>query len=358
MLQSPPRALSPVPPPAPTPTSADTPNDPGLPDSVDSATDFGARAVEWFLGVPLRIAIIVVVTAVVIAVARALIHRSVTRLALLTPGRSQRSAEVASETVESLVDAPASPPLRRSLNTDELAAQLLRQRRMQRANAVASLLANTVSVFAVGIAILTILPLLGVDIAPLLASAGVLGVALGFGAQNLIKDYLSGIFMVLEDQFGVGDTVELSGVVGTVEEVTLRITRLRDLSGVVWYVRNGEILTVGNRSQGWTLAIADLPVAADTDLDKVRAVVARLSDQMMADDELTSSLLSAPAFAGVESVSGEAMVVRVVARASATEQVTMSRTLRERLKASFDAAGITIPVMLRLPGSGGATPVR
>jgi small conductance mechanosensitive channel len=327
---------------------------------VDSATDFGARAVEWFLGVPLRIAIIVVVTAVVITVARALIHRSVTRLALLTPGRSQRSAEVASVTVESesVADAPATPPLRRSLDTDELAAQLLRQRRMQRANAVASLLANTVSVFAVGIAILTILPLLGVDIAPLLASAGVLGVALGFGAQNLIKDYLSGIFMVLEDQFGVGDTVELSGVVGTVEEVTLRITRLRDLSGVVWYVRNGEILTVGNRSQGWTLAIADLPVAADTDLDKVRAVVAQLSDQMMADEELTSSLLSAPTFAGVESVSGEAMVVRVVARASATEQVTMSRTLRERLKASFDAEGITIPVMLRLPGSGGATPVR
>lgn len=243
------------------------------------------------------------------------------------------------------------------MDTDELAAGLLRERRVQRANAVSSLLANTVAVIAVGIAILTILPLLGVDIAPLLASAGVLGVALGFGAQNLVKDYLSGIFMVLEDQFGVGDTVELSGVVGTVEEVTLRITRLRDLSGVVWYVRNGEVLTVGNRSQGWTLAIADIPVAANTDLAQVKNVVTKVSDEMMSEADLASSLLSAPTYAGVESVSGEALVVRVVARASATTQLTVSRALRERLKAAFDAAGIVIPIVLRMPpGQGGSPP--
>lgn len=324
-----------------------------------AAADFGSAALEWFLGVPLRIVIIIAVTAVVVTVARVLIYRSVTRLAHFNP--RWRTRTPASTPAGSAPDHPAEPDEpgapRRGMDTDELAAGLLRERRVQRANAVSSLLANTVAVIAVGIAILTILPLLGVDIAPLLASAGVLGVALGFGAQNLVKDYLSGIFMVLEDQFGVGDTVELSGVVGTVEEVTLRITRLRDLSGVVWYVRNGEVLTVGNRSQGWTLAIADIPVAANTDLAQVKNVVTKVSDEMMSEADLASSLLSAPTYAGVESVSGEALVVRVVARASATTQLTVSRALRERLKAAFDAAGIVIPIVLRMPpGQGGSPP--
>lgn len=285
---------------------------------------------HWFLGVPLQIAIVIVVTVIVIGVLRRVITRSVAKFAASGDQRGRDGGGKADST-------------------------LMKERRVQRSNAIGSLLVSTVTAIAVGIALLTILPLLGIDIAPLLTSAGVLGVALGFGAQNLVKDYLSGIFIVLEDQFGVGDTVELTGVIGTVEEVTLRVTRLRDLTGVVWYVRNGEILTVGNRSQGWTLAIADLPVAADTNLDQVRAVVDRVGEQMMNDPSLHDSLLAAPSFAGVESVSGEAVVVRVVARASAQDQTAVTRTLRERLKDAFDAEGIRIPVVLRMPSGGGTS---
>ena len=321
----------------------------------------------WFLGVPLRILIIVLVTAIAVTLLRRLINRGVRHFAE-SPGRrsggqaghdnsSEDSSEATSE------DGSKGGGADDGAEVDTAPAEpvdaLQRERRVQRANAIGSLLGSTVTVVAVGIALLTILPLLGIDIAPLLTSAGVLGVALGFGAQNLVKDYLSGIFIVLEDQFGVGDTVELGGVVGTVEEVTLRVTRLRDLTGVVWYVRNGEILTVGNRSQGWTLAIADIPVAPETDLATVRKVVREVGDAMMADADLRGSLLAAPSFGGVESVSGEATVVRVVARAAAEDQVVVSRALRERLKDAFDTAGIRIPMMMmRLPGAGGgpATP--
>ena len=110
------------------------------------------------------------------------------------------------------------------------------------------------------LALLTVMATVGLPLGPLLASAGVGGVALGFGAQSLVKDFLSGIFMILEDQYGVGDVIDTGEAVGTVEDVTLRVTRLRDASGIVWYVRNGEIVRIGNRSQGWSTALVDIPV--------------------------------------------------------------------------------------------------
>ena len=345
-----------------TPPMAATPAPSGSSDTgsvttvvVENVETFWGQVFHWFLGVPLQILIIVAVTLVVIAVVHHLINRTVRkvvasaerRAALSTPVSADViDAETADETGATAQPAPAAPT-----PADGLGMDALSQRGTQRANAIGSLLRSVVSVIASGIALLTILPLLGIDIAPLLTSAGVLGVALGFGAQNLVKDYLSGIFIVLEDQYGVGDTVELSGVVGVVEDVTLRVTRMRDLSGIVWYVRNGEILTVANRSQGWTLATADIPVGPDTDLNDVRGAVEGVAAAMMSDPALHASLLGEPTYAGVESVSGEAIVVRVVARASAEDQVTVSRELRERLKAAFDAEGITIPVVMRLPGT-------
>jgi small conductance mechanosensitive channel len=185
----------------------------------------------------------------------------------------------------------------------------------------------------------------------LLASAGVVGVALGFGAQTMVKDYLSGIFLIIEDQFGVGDVVDLGPVIGTVEEVALRYTRLRDLSGVVWYVRNGEILRVANRSQGWTLASVDIPVAYDENLDRVRDLIESVAIDMDEDPTYDDMLLGKPTFAGVESMSGEAMVVRVTAKAVPEKQIILARTIRERIKLAFDRAGIVMPMMMRpMPG--------
>ena len=285
-----------------------------------------------FVGIPLRIALIIAIA----LIAQVTLLWLIRRLVRKASERAQR------ERLEQT---------RKVTRTAELSEMLMSQRTEQRANAIGSLLKSVTSVTIWAIAVLTILPLLGIDIAPLLASAGVIGVALGFGAQTLVKDYLSGIFMIVEDQFGVGDVIDVGDVVGTVEEVALRYTRLRDLSGVVWYVRNGEILRVGNRSQGWTLAIVDIPVGYNEDIDRVREIVDLVGVDMDEDPAYDDMLLSSPKFAGVESVSGEAVVIRIVAKAAPEKQVPLARAIRERVKTAFDRAGVTVPVMVR--GVGG-----
>jgi small conductance mechanosensitive channel len=250
--------------------------------------------------------------------------------------------------------------------TQELTAVLMSQRREQRFEAISQLLRSITTFTIVTLALLIILGQLGVNMAPLLASAGVIGVALGFGAQTLVKDFLSGIFLVLEDQFGVGDVVDLGPATGTVEEVTLRVTRIRDLSGVVWYVRNGEILRVANRSQGWTMAIVDVPIAYNEDLDRVRRIVEEVGAAMDQDPAYDGILFGTPVYAGVESVSGDAVFVRITAKAAPDQQMSAGRALREQLKLAFDKAGIRVPVLVRqnLPGSNppaagtGGTPPR
>jgi small conductance mechanosensitive channel len=246
--------------------------------------------------------------------------------------------------------------------TQELTAVLMSARREQRFEAIAQLLRSITTFTIATLAILIILGQLGVNMAPLLASAGVIGVALGFGAQTLVKDFLSGIFLVLEDQFGVGDVVDLGPATGTVEEVTLRVTRIRDLSGVVWYVRNGEILRVANRSQGWTMAIVDVPIAYNEDLDRVRRIVEEVGVRMDADPAYDGILFGTPTYAGVESVSGDAVFVRVTAKAAPDQQMSAGRALREQLKLAFDKAGVRVPVLVRQtlppanPAAGGGTP--
>jgi moderate conductance mechanosensitive channel len=242
---------------------------------------------------------------------------------------------------------------RNAEGTQELTAVLMSQRREQRFEAIAQLLKSITTFTIASLALLVILGQLGVNMAPLLASAGVIGVALGFGAQTLVKDFLSGIFLVLEDQFGVGDVVDLGEATGTVEEVTLRVTRVRDLSGVVWYVRNGEILRVGNRSQGWTMAVVDVPIAYNEDLDRVRRLVEEVGAQMDADSAYDGVLFGTPTYAGVESVSGDAVFVRVLCKAAPDQQMTAARAVREQIKLAFDKAGVRVPVLVRqnLPGS-------
>jgi small conductance mechanosensitive channel len=238
-------------------------------------------------------------------------------------------------------------------HTQELTAVLMTARREQRAEALGQLMRSIVTFTIFGLGILIVLAQAGVNLTPILASAGVVGVALGFGAQTLVKDFLSGIFLVLEDQFGVGDVVDLGPAVGTVEEVTLRITRVRDLSGVVWYVRNGEILRVGNRSQGWTTAVVDVPVAFNEDLDRVRRIVEKVGTMMDGDPAYDGILFGMPSYAGVESVSGDAMFVRVIAKAAPDQQMSAARAIREQIKLAFDEAGIKVPVLVRtnLPGT-------
>jgi small conductance mechanosensitive channel len=217
------------------------------------------------------------------------------------------------------------------------------ERRRQRAEAVGALMRSVGTVTITIVAAIVILARLGVNVGPLLAGAGIVGIAIGFGAQSLVKDYISGVLMVLEDQYGVGDVIDTGTVVGTVEDVGLRITRVRDLNGVVWYIRNGEIVNLGNRSQGWSFVAVDMPVSYSQDLDEVRAVVDEVGAAMLADPAWTDKLLDPPSVAGVEAVSGFAVTVRVTTRAAAQQQLPVSRELRERLKSAFDAAGIELP---------------
>lgn len=293
---------------------------------------------EYLQGPPLQILIIVLLAVAIRWISVFVLNRIIKRMA--EQGRRERLGET-----------------RKAERTQELSEVLMNQRRQQRAEAIGTLLRSIITASVVIIALMLILPILGIDVAPLLASAGVLGVALGFGAQSLVKDYLSGIFLVFEDQYGVGDLVDLGDAVGVVEDVTLRITRLRDLSGVVWYVRNGEILRVANQSQGWVLASVDIPVAYDASLDKVRQCVQAVAEDMYADQQYDDMLLGKPSYAGVESVSGEAMFIRVIAKAAPEKQVPLTRAIRVRVKESFDRAGIKVPVVVRpYPPATGAAP--
>ena len=181
----------------------------------------------------------------------------------------------------------------------------------------------------------------GLNLAPLLAGAGILGIALGFGAQSLVKDFLSGLFILVEDQFGVGDIVDLDQqTVGTVEAVSLRTTRLRAVDGTVWHVPNGEIRRVGNKSQHWSRALLDVEVAYDTDIDHAKAVIQRVADTLWQERD---DILEEPEVWGVERLGANAVVIRLVVKTRPADQYAVSRELRQRLKEAFDAEGIEIP---------------
>lgn len=188
-----------------------------------------------------------------------------------------------------------------------------------------------------------VLEALGVNLGPILASAGVLGIVIGFGAQTLVADYLAGASMIFANQIGVGDVVETDVVRGVVEEVALRTTTIRDFNGSIWYVRNGQMQYLCNQSQGSTVAAVDIPVAFDADLGRVRDVLNAAGQAMVTDPELESSLLDAPAYSGVQDLTGNAVIIRAVARIRPATQLPATRLIRQRFKEALDEAGISIP---------------
>ncbi|MGP3915746.1 mechanosensitive ion channel family protein [Nonomuraea sp. 10N515B] len=231
---------------------------------------------------------------------------------------------------------------RRAAATDGIDA-LLHERRKQRAETMGSVLKHVASIVIMGTAALTVLERLTVPIAPLLTSVGILGVAIGFGAQELVKDFIAGMFMLLEDQYGVGDVIDVGPAVGTVEAVTLRVTRLRDVDGRVWYVRNGTITRVGNESQGWSRAYMDVPVPYDTDVVTVKVLLEHVAEEIWADSELREAkIVEQPQVFGVEQLSDSSLVFRITAKTLPSAQAEVARQLRLRVKAALDAAGVTM----------------
>ncbi|MGC3995097.1 MAG: mechanosensitive ion channel family protein [Propionicimonas sp.] len=239
---------------------------------------------------------------------------------------------------------------RRRKGTSSRADQILaaatganQERYEQRTATMGSLISSVITVTIGIIAVLTILAVLDVPLAPLLTSAGVGGIALAFGAQSLVKDFLSGSFMILEDQYGVGDLIDTGEVKGTVEEVGLRVTRLRDGTGTVWYVRNGEILRVGNQSQGWSTAIVDVPVAYDEDPGRVIAILETVAEEMEADEAYADVLLEKPTVAGVNAVTATAMTIRMTAKTAPNQHWGVQRSLLERSLQALGRAGVRSP---------------
>jgi len=287
------------------------------------------RVTEAVLGTPLRIAVILLVA----LLARLLIHRLISRTAdKIADGR----------------DALSRPDAGRSATAMAfVAAPLLTARRVQRAKTLASVL-NSVTTGVIGtVVMLLIMGELGYSLGPLLASAGIAGVALGFGAQTLVKDLLAGIFLLLEDQYGVGDSVVLGEASGLVEAVGLRVTRLRDVEGTVWYVRNGEILSVGNRSQEWARAVLDVTVSYGEDLERVKALLLEIAAEVRADEEFGSLMIEDPEVWGVEALNAEGVVVRLVAKTQPLQQWQVARELRRLITRRFDLEGIQVPLQQR-----------
>ncbi len=221
-------------------------------------------------------------------------------------------------------------------------APLLTQRREQRAKTISSVLKSLATAVIASIVLITVLDLLSVPVAPLLASAGIVGVALGFGAQSLVKDVISGVLMLAEDQYGVGDVVDLGDASGMVEAVGLRVTRLRDVNGTVWYVRNGEVLRVGNQSQGWARAVLDIPVGYGEDLTRAQDLLLAVARGLKADDGFRDMVVDDPEVWGVEDVSADSVVIRVVVKTQPLKQWDVARELRRRIKDRFDAEQIQV----------------
>ncbi len=268
---------------------------------------------------PLRILLVIVIA----LVARALAHRSIDRLTRATS--------------EGTVPRILSPLKERATAAAaRLESAPLSERRRQRADTIGSVLKSAVSVAVFVLALLVILRELGIDVTALVAGTSILGVAIAFGAQNVIKDFLSGMFMILEDQYGVGDVIDVGPAIGTVEAVGLRTTRLRDESGTVWYVRNGEIARVGNQSQGFAQVVLDVPIDVAADLAAASAAIAAAAEQMHADPDWSASFLGEPELSGVQELTREQTVIRLIAQVRPLQQWRVAAELRGRVRVALD----------------------
>ncbi|OLZ46648.1 mechanosensitive ion channel family protein [Amycolatopsis keratiniphila] len=279
----------------------------------------------WLLTKPLRILMIVAVAFLL----RYLVRRLINRVTRMPGGGSSKL-----------------PALLRPLRerAPEVLGSAVMERRRQRAATIGSVLKSMATFLIYGLAFILVLGELGIDLAPIIASAGIVGVALGFGAQNLVKDFLSGMFMMIEDQYGVGDVVDVGEASGTVEAVGLRITTLRDINGTVWYVRNGEVLRVGNSSQGFAVAVVDVPLSYSADVEKATELMAAKAKTLLESESLAPNVLEPPEMLGVETVTPEGIKLRLTVKVRPGKQWSVQRALRAHLLAALDEAGFEPPL--------------
>lgn len=267
------------------------------------------------LGSGIRVVVIVAVGIVINAVARRAVGRFSLRM-------QQVAGDVLDRAPEKLVAAS--------------------KRRDARAQTVSSVLRGVTSAVVLTVVTLLVLGEVGVNLAPLLAGAGIASVAIGFGTQSLVRDVVAGLFVLIEDQYGVGDTIDAGEANGTVERVTLRSTQLRDLSGTLWHIPNGVITRVGNKSQDWSRAVVDVVVDAEADLTVARRTFAVAAQSMFEDPVWSAKVHGEPNDMGVQALDAAGATLRVVLDTQPGAQWSVERELRQRAKAALDAAGVAL----------------
>jgi small conductance mechanosensitive channel len=294
----------------------------------DNQNDF----VEWLgdIATPaLQILLVVVLTEIEVFIAKRIIRSSAKRLI-------SRAASVDEQLISTLTE--MSGPL-----TSRASSGMKSARNQQRVHALMAVLSSFTSVVIRLIGLFTILGVLGINLGPLIAGAGIAGVALGFGAQSMVKDYLSGMLMLVEDQFGVGDIIDVGEASGVVENVSLRTTRLRSLNGTVWHVPNGEIRRVGNMSQNWSRFVLDVNIAYESDVSRAIESLESVLANFAADEAWNSKLIGPPEVLGIEALATTAVIIRMVVTTAPAQQWAVGRELRKRVKDELDAQGIEIP---------------
>ncbi len=296
-----------------------------------------ADAADIVFAKPLTIAIVLAVAWLLVGVLRRVIDRFVATLS----GQGQPARRIKRRLRHT-------PIVAQKLPDSVLETGAVSVRAAARAQTLGHVLRSIATFVVWTIAGLTILGEIGINLGPLIAGAGIAGIALGFGAQSLVKDFLAGIFIIVEDQYGVGDIIDVgdvSGTIvkGTVESVSLRSTRLRSVEGTVWHVPNGTILRVGNMSQQWARALLDVSVAFGSDLDLAQAEIKRVADEIWQDPAWAGMVLEEPEVWGIEELAADGVTIRLVVKTQPAEQFRVLRELRIRLKQALDAAGIEIP---------------
>lgn len=300
---------------------------------ISAASDLGVLA--------LRVALIFLGTVIAVWLVRRWLPRSVDRLI------EQRETD----------NANFDEPRGSTLNYQQ--RLLARERSRQRAKTLTVVVVSVLSGTLWFVGGLLVLGELNIDLAPLLAGAGVIGIAVGFGAQALIRDFLAGFFIVLEDQYAVGDIVDLGHAIGEVERITLRFTRLRDLEGQVWFIPNGEVQRVGNLSKLWSRAVLDVGIAYEDDIERAEAAMVAAANDVRKADVESATIIDDPEVLGVQEFGASSVVLRMMVRTEPGEQFAVARAVRARIKARFDADGIEIPFaqsVIRIKSEGSSAP--
>jgi len=218
----------------------------------------------------------------------------------------------------------------------------------QRTETIANVFSGIAKVAAYAVAWLVALEQIGVNTGPILASAAILGLAISFGSQNLVRDVVNGMFILIENQYAVGDFVEVCGQSGTVEQVNVRSTRIRQLDGTLHIIPNGSISSVANKTRDWGRAVCEIGVGYDSDMDKVAEVVNKVGEEMYASEEWKDELMEAPSYIGITQMGDSCVTVRAMAKVEPGEQWGATRELNHRLKRAFEEAGIEIPFPQRV----------